>query len=289
MNTAASKRLAVLRATALTVALMGVHGTAAAETYMWTKVVSDGSTQTFSDDSFEPTAGKNQRGVLSTGGSTVTLNNDTVTTDADGLWGAHGVEAYGNGSTLNVVGGTITTTGQYSNGIQAEQGGVVNGQNAVISVDGGSSYTFGVEAGDGGAVNLNGGSIDVNGVVAAGARAYTGSGKTEQGKVTLDGTAINVSGTSSIGLMAGDTDNGPGTGTAGEITYTNGTVTATGSGALGARVMYGSTLNLANATLDSQNGQGLVVDGSGSTAVVSNSAIKVHEGGTGNNDQRWAS
>ncbi|HWK63074.1 MAG TPA: hypothetical protein VNT00_16760, partial [Eoetvoesiella sp.] len=158
-----------------------------------------------------------------------------------------------------------------------------------ISVDGGTSYTFGVEAGGGttvgSTVNLSNSTIDVNGDVAAGARAYTGFDpdtsleKSKQGKVILDGTAINVNGTSSIGLMAGDTD-GSNPGTAGEITYTNGTITATGSGSMAARVLYGSALNLEKATLKSSGGNGITADGAGSKVVATNSVISTSASGS---------
>lgn len=273
-------KLALARVTTLAVALMGVYGTASADTYTWSVEVKDGSKPTFTDDTFVPPSGKNQRGVLSTGTSTVTLDNVAVTTNAGGSWGAHGVEAFGAGSTLNVIGGTISATGKYSNGIQAQDGGVVIGNGVTITTNGEDSYAFGAEAGGGGIVNLTGGSIGVNGVVAAGARAYTGFvgsslvEKAEKGKLVLDGTAINVSGSGSIGLMAGDTD-GAKHGTAGEITYKNGTVTATGAGSVAARVLYGSTLNLENATLTSSAGNGIVADGSGSTVNAINSSISV--------------
>ncbi|CAM5336837.1 hypothetical protein [Eoetvoesiella caeni] len=176
-----NKKLAVVRVTTLAAVLMGVYGTAAAAPgYSWIEYLNDVGEYTINGGSIITTGGPNKRGVLSTGASTVTLNGVTISTDADGSWGAHGAGANGSNSTLNILGGTITTNGQYSNGIQAENGGTVTGNGVGITATGGSSYTFGVEAGDGGKVDLVGGSINVSGVVAAGARAYTGTGKSRR-------------------------------------------------------------------------------------------------------------
>ena len=266
-----------LRITVLSAALLGIYGTASAnggdhrlkcdgETCVpgnpvegavysgsgtaqnWVVQGVNGAVFTLKGGSVTAT-GKQTRGVGSIAGSQVTLENVTVSTDAGAApnWGGHGVQAHGDGSTLLLNSGVeITTKGQYSNGIQAEAGGVVTGQGVVINADGGSSYTFGAEAGDGGKVSLTGGSITVNGDTAAGVRAYTGHGKTRVGEVHLDGTDITATGASSIGLMAGDTD-GANPGTAGSISYKNGDVTAEGTAAL---ARYGSQLQLESAKLE---------------------------------------
>src|SRR5690606_1317319 len=87
-------------------------------------------------------------------GSHVTLNDvDVITESADATrWGNHGVVANGLGSIVEINGGSITTTGEYNNGIQAENQGFVTGSDDVaITVTGGpGKYTYGVEAGDGG-------------------------------------------------------------------------------------------------------------------------------------------
>src|SRR5690606_22169600 len=121
-----------------------------------------------------------------------------------------------------------------------------------IVADGGSSYTFGVEAGDGGRVTLSStdpeAGIVVNGAGAAGARAYKGKDKTRAGVIDLTGVNVSVTGTNSVGLMAGDKDgeavDAPTSG--GIISYKKGTVIAEGTAA---RVWHGSSLTLEDAHL----------------------------------------
>src|SRR5690606_31503284 len=105
--------------------------------------------------------GTKTRGVGSTAGSTVILNGVDVTTDTLGgsNWGSHGVQAQETGSTLTLNGGTISTTGEYSNGVQAGNFGVVTGTGVIITANGGASHTFGIEANNGGNITLSDGSI----------------------------------------------------------------------------------------------------------------------------------
>src|SRR5690606_41200772 len=62
--------------------------------------------------------------------------------------GSHGVQANSAGSTLHMIGGSIDTTGKYSNGMQAVIG-EITGTGVAITADGEGSYTFGVEASNG--------------------------------------------------------------------------------------------------------------------------------------------
>src|SRR5690606_12114354 len=105
------------------------YGVAAADTdppvYTWEVVYNNEGSITVDNARFETGSGKNMRAVLSTGSSTVTLGNVTVATDAGSSWGAHGVGANGDRATVSLIGGTIDSKGQYSNGIQAENGGTV--------------------------------------------------------------------------------------------------------------------------------------------------------------------
>ncbi|WP_208975132.1 hypothetical protein, partial [Pusillimonas noertemannii] len=192
--------------------------------------------------------------------------------------------ANGDGSTLTMNGGSITTAGQYNNAIQAENKGFITANGVTISATAGAGkYTFGVEAGDGAQAHLVGGSITVSGTGAAGVRAYTGAGKPGgAGTVHLDGTVVNVSGSNSVGLLAGDADgNSPG-----NILIENG-VSVTSQNSYAARVRFGSQLEAHDSSLTSVNAKGLVVDGIGSTAVLAGTdvtgktrGIEVLNGGT---------
>lgn len=166
--------------------------------------------------------------------------------------------AFGAGSVVTVNNSQITTLGAgdnathvYSEGIQAGNGGSVQGSGNTISTSGSASY--GIEASDGGTINLTGGSITTTGNLAAGVRTYSGDGSTlGPGVVTLDGTTINTSGVNAAGLLAGDLDGV--TRTAGVINASNVIVTTTGSGTSSApnaamESAYGSTITSTNSTL----------------------------------------
>ncbi|TFL11378.1 autotransporter domain-containing protein [Pusillimonas caeni] len=301
----------LLQITALSAALMGIYGTASAQTepppepptntllckdtceqpaantdfygkkiappwYEWI-VKADNATLTLTGGTVTG-IGNKTRGVGSTRGSTVTLTDVQVTTDTGGgsNWGSHGVQAQEANSTLNMIGGSISTTGEYSIGIQAGAGGEVTGTGVTISADGGTSHTFGIEANNGGKITLAGGSISVQGNNAGGARAYTGDGKTEKGEIDLDGTDIIVSGASAVGLMAGDKDDD--TTTAGNITFKNAEVSVDGTNARAARAVEGGVLTIENATLTSNNASGnasgVFVDGAGSELNAKNLTIR---------------
>ncbi|WP_206750837.1 autotransporter outer membrane beta-barrel domain-containing protein [Pollutimonas thiosulfatoxidans] len=223
--------------------------------------------------------GHKTRGVGSTAGSKVILDGVTVTTLTGGgtNWGSHGVQADEAGSTLNMNGGSISTTGEYSNGIQAGAGGFVMGRGVTITADGGNSHTFGVEANNGGSVDLEGGSIEVKGKNAGGARAYTGNGKSDKGLIKLVGTGVSVTGAAAIGLMAGDKD-GTAPASTGDIVFRNADVSVSGTNAIAARALAGGVLTIDNATFMSSTASGdatgVFVDGPGSALNATNLTIR---------------
>lgn len=308
-----NRQTKLLQITALSAALMGVYGVAgAADDPHCTNTICDftdiniSGTSTVSDyewvvkgtnaqvtiggNSSVTALGNKIRAIGATSGSTVTLNGVEVITDTQGgtNWGSHGVQAHGDGSTLNMNGTSIDTTGTYSNGIQAEAKGTVIGTEVEITADGGSSYTFGVEAGDGGSVELTGGFIEVTGVNAAGVRAYSGFDGTKtspvprpngRGNVVLDGTGVTVTGSGAIGLMAGDED-GDKPVSAGDILFKNADVAVTGASAQAARVIGGSVLQLRGDTQAvtltatnnavTGNATGVLVTGAGSEVEANN-------------------
>jgi len=305
-----NKQVSLLRVTTLTAALMGVYGVAGAapgtldceatceETGLpfaaedtsnsntWVvKGSGEAANVILHGGSVEATGRKN-RAVGATGGAQVTLHGVQVkaeiTTGDSSHFGNHGVQAFGVGSHVEIDGGTIDTEGKYSNGIQAEERGTVTGSGVTITAKAGENYTFGAEAGGGGIVNLNNGSsIEVTGKMAAGVRAYTGHDddgtlKDARGEAHLSATSVIANGEGAIGLMAGDTD-GAHPGSAGTITYANGTVLAEGTAA---RVLYGSLLETTDATLESKSGHGVHVNGA--TVELTDTTVRAKKAGGGN-------
>ncbi|MCR4741239.1 MAG: hypothetical protein K5886_13395 [Lachnospiraceae bacterium] len=108
--------------------------------------------------------------VMCKGGGTTTINGGTVTTSAEG---ANGVFSYGanngqtnssgDGTTVNISGTVITTTGNGSGGIMTTYGGTTNAENLTIETSGGSSAPIRTDRG-GGWVSVNGGSYTSNGL-----------------------------------------------------------------------------------------------------------------------------
>lgn len=227
--------------------------------------------------------GHKARGVGATEGSTITLNGVEVRTETveSSDWGNHGVQAHGSGSHVDIVGGSITTNGEYSNGIQAGANGFVSGTDVKINVDGNDSHTFGVEAGGGGNIDLTGGSITVDGEGAAGVRSY-GSVVDSPSRVVLNDTDIVATGNGTVGLLAGDFDSN----TKGTITFSDGEITTAGDSAHAAVALAGSELTIENADL--------TTSGLGSSAVLLNGAkatltdVNVVSNSSANSDKQWA-
>lgn len=246
------------------------YGDSTSDTFEWV-VKAENATLNLTEGSVEG-VGHRIRGVGSTAGSTVILDGTTIITNTDGgsNWGSHGVQAQEAGSILLMQGGSISTTGEYSNGIQAGAGGHVTATDVDITANGVDSYTFGVEANNSGRIDLKDGSIAVSGIGAAGARAYT------DGSIFMDGTDVTVTGASSTGLMAGDVSGG--TASSGNISFSNSTVTVDGTNARAAYVRHGGALTLDNAELsannDEGNATGIFVDGPGSSVTATDLTVR---------------
>uniref|UniRef100_UPI0037CC5D38 beta strand repeat-containing protein n=1 Tax=Pusillimonas sp. TaxID=3040095 RepID=UPI0037CC5D38 len=304
------RQAGLLRVTALSAALMGVYGAAAAQpshtllckvdcgefvdqTYYgestppdyfeWVvKAEGDEATLTLTGGSVTA-RGHKTRGVGSTAGSSVVLNGVTIHTETiePSDWGSHGVQAQEADSELILNNVQITTSGEYSNGIQAGGFGEVRGTGVTINANGGTRHTFGTEANNGGKIQLTGGSITVQGENAGGARAYTGNSGTAIGEILLDGVDVSVTGGAAVGLMAGDKD-GTHPSSAGNVTFNNATVTATGKNAIAARAQQGGVLSLTNAAVIVNNGAGdahaVLVD-TGSTLHAKDIAVQSNASG----------
>lgn len=108
--------------------------------------------------------------VLVEGGSTTTLTNLTVTSDAKG---ANGIFSYGgngghnggdgDGTKVVIKDTTITTTGDGSGGTMTTGGGITNAYNLTVTTNGQSSAAIRTDRG-GGTVYVDGGTYTSNGL-----------------------------------------------------------------------------------------------------------------------------
>ena len=108
--------------------------------------------------------------LLVMGGSTTTISNATITSDADGAngvfsYGGNGGQngASGDGTTVIISDSTITTTGNGSGGIMTTGGGTTNAYNLTVETSGQSSAPIRTDRG-GGTVVVDGGSYTSNGL-----------------------------------------------------------------------------------------------------------------------------
>ncbi|WP_019913372.1 stalk domain-containing protein [Paenibacillus sp. HW567] len=134
--------------------------------------------------------------LAATAGSTVTLKDSTVTTDADG---ANAVFATGAGSTINVSGVTINTTANSSRGLDATYTGTVNATNVNITTAGTHSASIATDRGNG-TVNVSGGTMNTSGTDSPGIYS-TGSINVIGATLTASGSeAAVIEGKNSITL-----------------------------------------------------------------------------------------
>ena len=108
--------------------------------------------------------------VLVEGGSTTTLTNLTVTSDAKGAngifsYGGNGGQNGGDGDGTKVIikDTTITTTGDGSGGTMTTGGGITNASNLTVTTNGQSSAAIRTDRG-GGTVYVDGGTYTSNGL-----------------------------------------------------------------------------------------------------------------------------
>ena len=104
------------------------------------------------------------------GGSTTTITNATITSDANGAngvfsYGGNGGQngATGDGTTVIISDSTISTTGNGSGGIMTTGGGTTYAYNLTVETSGGSSAPIRTDRG-GGTVVVDGGSYTSNGL-----------------------------------------------------------------------------------------------------------------------------
>ena len=92
-------------------------------------------------------------GILTTSGSTTTIKNSIITTDAKG---SNAVFATGEDAKVYVSDTTITTTGESSSrGLDATYGGYIEADNVTITTQGGSCATLATDRGEGTVIARN--------------------------------------------------------------------------------------------------------------------------------------
>ena len=108
--------------------------------------------------------------LLVMGGSTATITNAVITSDASGAngvfsYGGNGGQngAAGDGTTVIISDSTITTTGNGSGGIMTTGGGITYANNLAVTTSGGSSAPIRTDRG-GGTVVVDGGTYTSNGL-----------------------------------------------------------------------------------------------------------------------------
>ena len=97
--------------------------------------------------------------LLATDGATVTIQDATITSNAQG---GNGVFSYGKGTTVNISDSTITTQKDNSGGIQTTGGGTTNAANLTVETNGNSSAAIRSDRG-GGTVNVEQGTYTSKG------------------------------------------------------------------------------------------------------------------------------
>ncbi|MBY5558370.1 hypothetical protein J0664_26320 (plasmid) [Rhizobium leguminosarum] len=191
--------------------------------------------------------------VLAQNGGMASFTNSAISTRGavNGI-ANHAVTATGSGSSVTLMGGTVSTASRGSFGVQAADGGhVVIGGGAQVTTTGVQNLSTTpvtgshalIATGSGSRIDGTNVTLGTSGLFASAARAENG------GVVALDGATINTSSNSQA-------DSDPSSAT---------------------RVLSGGSLLLTNSAVDTtgQRGNGLSVQDAGSTATVSGTAISV--------------
>ncbi|WP_158306416.1 autotransporter domain-containing protein [Pusillimonas sp. T7-7] len=198
-----------------------------------------------------------------------TQNNTAITTTEERGYGAYATA----GGEVELNGGSVTTGGFmahaiYSSGAESK----ITANNVVISATGDASD--GAWAYNSGTTILNGSSISVIGEPNSKTPHEPASGVRAFGNGTLIAKDLDITtrGSSSAGAIAG-TSTDFGSGYHGTVELDNVSITTSGSDSEAAWVGYGSTLDVKNSTLVSQQSEGIIVRNA-ATVTIDNSTIK---------------
>jgi hypothetical protein len=176
--------------------------------------------------------------VLATGGATITLSNDSISTS--GISG-NGVYSYGS-STVTLSTDTINCTGSGGHGIYAAGGGVLKATDVIAATTGSSASVIATDRG-GGTITVSGGSYTSGGsnsadVYSTGTITVTGATLTATGAeaVVVEGAnnATLTNCTTKVtydkwGALVYQSTSGDASGTVGTLTITGGSYTYTGT------------------------------------------------------------
>jgi outer membrane autotransporter protein len=184
-------------------------------------------------------------GLRSMPGGTITTSGTDISTSGDN---SHAVMAYEDTSSpapalITINDGTVTTAGENSYGLYADNtGATVTGNGVQVSTTG--NVGRGVYALAGGVVNVTGGSVETSGANAEGMLASGYDANNIEGQIVASGVTVTTHGAQSSGVAAGFSD-----GYLGSVDFTGGSITTTGNEANGAFAQLGGTVGLHNATV----------------------------------------
>lgn len=192
------------------------------------------------------TSGDNAYGAYAINAGTLSLTDSDIHTSGAGAYGAY---ANGEGTTLTVSGGSISTTGSIGYGLVAGNKARVSADNLVINASG-----YGLYANNGTLVakNLTVTTSDLN----ANDSVHAANG----GQITLSDSQLNVSGNNAGGLVAKNSGS--------RVDSDNVNITLS-NGAVGVQSLYSGINNASNVTLSGEQG-GTGIDASASGAVNGN-------------------
>ncbi|HEY0503833.1 MAG TPA: autotransporter outer membrane beta-barrel domain-containing protein, partial [Lysobacter sp.] len=181
------------------------------------------------------TSGEDAYGVLAYGAGSARLVDSAVSTQGKSSFGVSAVDL---DSRIDVTGGSVATTGERANALEAYVGGTVTAQDAHVATTGAGA--IGVSAfGAGSRVDVAGGTVTTDGVSAAAVSASTA------GRVTIRDSSVATHGENSDGLSAWR----PGSIVEGD----NVEVVVSGNGdATGAAALSGGTVRVRNSRIENQ-------------------------------------
>ena len=180
-------------------------------------------------------------GVLAQDGSSVTLSNSTITTNASG---ANGAFATGTGSSVTLTSVTISATGDGAHAVMATQGATVTCTNVNMNTTNAHSGAVATDRG-GGTIDVTGGIVttsgqDSPGIYSTGAITVSGATVTATGAeaavieggntITLSNVKLSSTFAGKWGVMIYQSMSGDASGTKGAFTMTGGSLAYSGSG-----------------------------------------------------------
>lgn len=201
-------------------------------------------------------------GVLAEDGSQLTLDNDNISTSADG---ANAVFSTGASSVINFTNSTIATTENGSRGLDATQGGTINAQNVKVTTKGEHCAAFATDRG-GGNVNVKNAvartagegspAVYSTGAISVSDSSLNATGSEAaviEGKNSITLTNTSISGAVSRGVMLYQSTSGDSEVGTSIFNMTNGSLTAS-AGPLFYCTNTNTIINLKSAKLSQSSG-----------------------------------